>query len=81
MEIESCFGEDGSAYMVKGHMDQFEFKAALLKQVDSDDPILTRPISHEWTRVCRDFESGQMVFMEAAQGTKGAFKTTWVRSY
>lgn len=81
MEIESCFSEDGAAYMVRGHVDQLEFKAALLKEVGSDDPILNRPITHEWVRVCRDFETMQMVYMEAAQGSRGAFKTTWVRSY
>jgi hypothetical protein len=78
-DIEFCCGDDGRAYYVKAHIPLNEFMAAVRYEVGEDDPILAEEPTHCWMRVCRDFEQECSVLVEAAPGSKGAFRATWIQ--
>ena len=80
MELEYMHGDEGRAFMAKGHVDLDEFRTDLLEQVDSDDPILSEDVSHCWMRCVRDFSGNHsQMLIEAKPGSRGAFKATWVQ--
>lgn len=74
-----CAGDDGRAYYVKAHIPLDEFMSAVRYEVSPDDPILKEEPHHCWMRVCRDFEAGHSVLVEAAPGSRGAFRATWIQ--
>lgn len=78
-DMQYCGGEDGRAYYVKAHIPLEEFMAAMRYEVDADDPILKEEPVHCWMRVCRDFEQECSVLVEAAPGSRGAFRATWIQ--
>ena len=78
-DMQYCCGDDGRAYYVKAHVPFDQFLAAVRDEVDSDDPILNEQPSHCWMRVCRDFGEGHSVLVEAAPGSRGAFRATWIQ--
>lgn len=79
MELQCCYGDDGRAYYTKAHVPLDEFMAALRSEVDADDPILGEQPTHCWMRVCRDFNEGHAILVEAKPGSRGAFRATWIQ--
>lgn len=78
-DLRFCGGDDGRAYYVKGHVPLDAFMAAIRMDVTNDDPILKEEPEHCWLRVCRDFEEGHQIIVEAKPGSKGAFRATWIQ--
>ena len=78
-DMQYCCGDDGRAYYVKAHIPLEEFMAALRYEVGADDPILKEEPVHCWMRLCRDFEQECSVLAEAAPGSRGAFRATWIQ--
>jgi len=78
-DLRFCCGDDGRAYYVKGHVPIDAFLAALRQEVTDDDALLKEEPEHCWMRVCRDFDEGCSVMIEAAPGSKGAFRATWIQ--
>lgn len=81
MEIEYCRINDGRCFFVRGHVPIADFMAAVEKEVDSDDLILTEEPVHLWMRACRDFDRELTVYTEAEPASRGAFKCTLVQDY
>lgn len=79
MDIEVFCGDDGTAYMAKGHVPFDEFKASLLKEVDTDDPVMRETPEHVWMRRSYNFQERHAIVDEAKAGSRGAFKATWVQ--
>jgi hypothetical protein len=80
MELHYFYGDDGAAYMVKGHVDSGEFMASLRKEVGADDPILNSKPEHCWKRYMRDFEEERTVIGNAKPNARGAFRATWIEA-
>lgn len=78
-DMQFCWGDDGRAYYVKAHIPLDEFIAAVRREVDADDSILKGKPVHCWMRVCRDFEQECSMLVEAAPGSRGAFRATWIQ--
>lgn len=78
-DLQFCGGDDGRAYYVKGHVQIPAFMDVLRQEVGSDDPLLREQPEHCWMRVCRDFEEGHQIIVEAKPNSKGAFRATWIQ--
>lgn len=78
-DMMHCCGDDGRAYYVKAHIPLDAFMEAVRREVSEDDPILKEEPVHCWMRVCRDFEQECSVLSEAAPGSRGAFRATWIQ--
>lgn len=78
-DLRFCCGDDGRAYYVKGHVPLDAFMAVLRHEVTEDDPILKEEPVHCWMRICRDFEEGHQIIVEAEPESKGAFCATWIQ--
>lgn len=81
MEIEHTYGDEGRAFYTRGHVPFDEFMAAVANDYccEKDDPILGEQPTHCWMRVCRDFNEGHSIFVEAAPNSRGAFRVTWLQ--
>ncbi len=77
--LRFCGGDDGRAYYLKGHVPFAAFMAAIRMEVTDDDAILNEEPEHCWLRVCRDFEEGHQIIVEAKPESKGAFRATWIQ--
>ena len=77
--LRYCCGDDGRAYYVQAHVPLDQFMAVLREEVGIDDTILKEEPVHCWMRVCRDFEEGHAVLVEAKPGSRGAFRATWIQ--
>ena len=73
-DLRFCGGDDGRAYYVKGHVPLDTFMAVLREEVTDDDTILNEEPEHCWMRICRDFEEGHQIIVEAKPESKGAFR-------
>lgn len=78
-DLRFCGGDDGRAYYVKGHVPLEAFMAVLREELDDDDAILKEEPEHCWMRICRDFEEGHQIIVEAKPESKGAFRATWIQ--
>jgi hypothetical protein len=79
MEVHYVCGDDGKAYYAKGFVPFDKFMAAVKAEEYDDAPILICKPEHCWLRTCRDFQEERTVFVEAAPGSRGAFRVTWVQ--
>jgi len=77
--FEYCNGDEGRAYYVKGHVPLVEFMAALRNEVGPDDVILSEKPVYMWLRICRDFQAGCPIVLEAKAESRGAFKATYIQ--
>lgn len=77
--LRFCGGDDGRAYYLKGHVPFDAFMAAIRMEVTDDDTILNEEPEHCWLRVCRDFDEGNQIIVEAKPESKGAFRATWIQ--
>jgi len=77
--LRFCSGDDGRAYYLKGHVPLDAFMAAIRMEVTDDDTILKEEPEHCWLRVCRDFEEGHQIVIEAKPESNGAFRATWIQ--
>ena len=78
-KLRFCGGDDGRAFYMKGHVPFDAFMAAIRTEVTDDDTILKEEPEHCWLRVCRDFEEGCPIIVEAKPESKGAFRATWIQ--
>lgn len=79
MDLNYCCGDDGRAYYAKGHVPFADFMSALRLDVGEDDSILLEQPIHCWMRVCRDFQEGHAILVEAAPESRGSFRATWIQ--
>lgn len=79
MQLDYTNGDDGRAYYTRGHVPLDEFMAAVRGEVDTDDPLLSEQPTHCWMRVCRDFNEGHSILVEALPNSRGAFRVTWIQ--
>lgn len=79
MDLEYTQGDDGRAYFTKGHVPFDAFMASVKGEVEKHDPILSEVPVHCWMRVCRDFQEGHAVYVEAKPESRGSFRATWIQ--
>lgn len=81
MEIKYTRDDEGRAFYTKGHVPLDEFMAAVSSNCwcEKNDPILNEQPMHCWMRVCRDFNEGHSIIVEAEPNSRGAFRATWIQ--
>lgn len=79
VEMQYCCGDEGRAYYTKAHVPLDDFMVALRSEVGDVDPILREEPTHCWMRVCRDFDNGHSILIEAKPNSRGAFRATWIQ--
>ncbi len=81
MEIEYTHGDEGRDFYTRGHVPLDEFMTAVASDCwcGENDPILNEQPTHCWMRVCRDFNEGHSILVEAAPNSRGAFRATWLQ--
>lgn len=76
VDVMYLAGDDGCAYMAKGHVDLGEFKKAINE--DSYGLFSHCTPKHIWLRTVYNFQEERTEYMEAKPNSRGAFKATWV---
>lgn len=79
--LDYCYSEDGAVYFARGDIADSEFLAALNKEVDDGDPILSKPVEHGFMRYSPDPRQVHPVLLAFGVAKKrGAWRATWISS-
>ena len=78
MLVEYAEDEYGyRTYYIKAHVTDTEFRDALKREVEDNDPIVDAPLCRTYKRMARDFSEGHTIIIDADKGSRGAFPVTY----
>ena len=81
LSLDHCRGDDGTVYFARGDFTDDEFRAALLKKLGADDPLMDMPVQRGFMRYTPDPNHEYPVMLEFGVAQKrGAWRATWVDS-